>query len=533
MKKSFSRWWEWVQQNSPFILLSGLGLLWGVVCWELSVEWDINPQYTHGWLVPLLVGYLIYLRVHELPPTGKGSFSTNVVLIVLGVLLLILFPLRVIQIANPDWRLMSWAVSLIAYGVSLLTLVHLGGVSWVRHFALPLALIFLGVPWPTFLENALIQNLMQTVAALTVELMHWLGIYAVQEGNLIRLREGVLGVDEACSGVRSFQSTLMAALFLGELYRLKVLFRVALLIFGWVAAFILNVGRSCWLTASAAWSGMDSVGFWHDPAGLTILIIVFIFLWGGASYLAGESLLQDEKTSDEGGETSLFAMLKMSPLFATVLLFGVIAVILFSEGWYYLGKHEKAVVDQWSYQDPGVHLGGKEIQIPPVVHSLLRYSEGTASAWKDSRGQQYQSFYFRWKPGRAALQLARGHSPEICMPAAGLQLLQEQEGKFWKVNGLDVPVREYVFGRGKFRVYVYRVDWEESGKQFFMDDTRRFYSRAERLRSAWEGRRQDGQRVLQLMIFGDDRIFQERFSDKIQLEMRAKAQRTLEQLILP
>ena len=39
---------------------------------------------------------------------------------------------------------------------------------------------------------------------------------AIQRGNLIELSTGVLGVDEACSGIRSFQSTLMAALFLDE-----------------------------------------------------------------------------------------------------------------------------------------------------------------------------------------------------------------------------------------------------------------------------------------------------------------------------
>jgi hypothetical protein len=54
----------------------------------------------------------------------------------------------------------------------------------------------------------------------------------------------VLGIDEACSGVRSLQATLMVSLFLGEIHRLKIGARVALVAIGFGAAFLTNIGRS-------------------------------------------------------------------------------------------------------------------------------------------------------------------------------------------------------------------------------------------------------------------------------------------------
>jgi len=88
---------------------------------------------------------------------------------------------------------------------------------WVRHFAFPVGFILVAVVWPWRIEKGLTQDLMQVVASLTVELLGWLDIPALQRGNLIELGTGTVGIDEACSGIRSFQATLMISLFLGEL----------------------------------------------------------------------------------------------------------------------------------------------------------------------------------------------------------------------------------------------------------------------------------------------------------------------------
>ena len=127
-------------------------------------------------------------------------------------------PLKVILEANPDWRMALWTDGFLALGITLLIVLRWGGWSWLRHFIFPPFLMLLTIPWPTRLENPFIQGLMQLVAHVTVEILNLLGIHAVQLGNLIQLTNGLVGVEEACSGVRSFQSILMASVFLGELF---------------------------------------------------------------------------------------------------------------------------------------------------------------------------------------------------------------------------------------------------------------------------------------------------------------------------
>jgi uncharacterized membrane protein len=51
-------------------------------------------------------------------------------------------------------------------------------------------------------------------------------------GMSSRLKTGLLGIDEACSGILFHQATLVVALFLGELYRVAWQRRVVLALFG-------------------------------------------------------------------------------------------------------------------------------------------------------------------------------------------------------------------------------------------------------------------------------------------------------------
>jgi hypothetical protein len=67
---------------------------------------------------------------------------------------------------------------------------------------------------------------------LTVASLNLFHISAVQHGNVIEVKTGLLGIDEACSGIRSLQATLMVSLFLGELYRAATLRRVVLIVCG-------------------------------------------------------------------------------------------------------------------------------------------------------------------------------------------------------------------------------------------------------------------------------------------------------------
>ena len=89
----------------------------------------------------------------------------------------------------------------------------------------------------------------------------------------------MVGINDACSGIRSLQSTLMISLFLGEMYRLGLLRRVVLCLAGFALAFTFNVSRTLLVVNAAATKGVAAISRWHDPAGLSIMAACLLSLW--------------------------------------------------------------------------------------------------------------------------------------------------------------------------------------------------------------------------------------------------------------
>ncbi len=113
----------------------------------------------------------------------------------------------------------------------------------------------------------LVQTLTRGSAIFAVEALNTAGWAAVRHGNLIEVASGVVGVEEACSGVRGLQTSLMVSLVLGELGRLSITRRFVLVLVGAVMALFLNLLRAIGLSALASQRGVAAVDDWHDTAG--------------------------------------------------------------------------------------------------------------------------------------------------------------------------------------------------------------------------------------------------------------------------
>src|SRR4249920_2198117 len=107
------------------------------------------------------------------------------------------------------------------------------------------------------------------------------------EGSLIRVNNGLVGVNQACSGIRSLQTSLMIGLLFGELKRLSVLRRVALVAYAVAIALLANFVRAVFLVRIAATENLSEVGRWHDIVGYSIIALVFVATIGLAYLLGG------------------------------------------------------------------------------------------------------------------------------------------------------------------------------------------------------------------------------------------------------
>ena len=468
------------------------GLLWLWVFAHLRVEWTLNSQYNYGWAVPFLAALLFYLRWRRRPAPAVLE-ATRASGIAGWMLLILLFPVRIIEEANPDWRLLSWVLALSVTMFSLLLLFRAGGNAWLSHFAFPICFCLVAVPWPVLFENFVVQTLMRSVASVAVEIAAWCGVGAYQLGNVIQLRNGFVGVDEACSGVKTLQTGIMVALVLGELLRLSKRKRFSLLVLGCGWVFVCNVFRATALVFVAAKSGFEALSRWHDWIGAGAL------LCGLAGMFALAWLWKSEPQEDAQNESSSIP----APIFPGpgLALAWLVVVFVGTECWYRL--HERILIERpvWQVSCP---IGNETLTTLPVAEStkvILRYDEATTAAWEQPRGVRWWSFFAHWKPQRAALQLVRSHSPEICLPAIGRNFRGGRRPVTVDAGPLKLDFRSYEFEQNGQPLFVFVCIQEDKRAPSGPEDLAE-WSIGGRLRAALHGKRNLGQRLLEVAVLG-------------------------------
>jgi len=484
-----------------WLLAAALIALWFVPINQLRVEWSINPQYAYGWVVPLLSLYLFAERWKNRPiprpgHPGRSAWDHTAAALLFAFILL---PARLIEEAAPDWRLVGWVLALAAVALSLEAVLFAGGRPWLRHFFFPICFFLVAVPWPVPFEHAVVQRLMHWVATLCVEALGWWGMPAIQQGNVIRISSGVVGVEEACSGVRSLQTTLMIALFLGELFRFPPWRRLILLAAGLTLAFACNVARALTLVYLYGTGGQQAFQRFHDAIGLTVLLLSLLGL------AALSCLLRSRSASPPPApQPQPLSPARSIPLPALIALIAWVATAeAGTELWYRLHDRKDAATTAWTVTFPAGQPGYHEIPIPDITEAVLRYNQGRAAGWVDLHGNQWVMFFLRWLPGRASVQLARSHGPEVCLPASGLILRTDLGVSSWQVGSLTLDAHSYIFSTQDNRLrYVFFCLAEDRQPGDGPASTRQRLTQARRLDAVLHGRRNRGQQVLEIVLSG-------------------------------
>ena len=523
-------------------------VVWFGLCRELSGEWSVNEQYNFGWFVPFFALYLFWLRWQDRPPPGRdialrcpdgaARRPYHVVFVVAVIALLLLLPLRLFEIANPEWRLLAWVHALLVVTLTLLFLWWAGGKAWLRHFAFPVAFIFIAVPWPTALETPVIQGLMRVVARVAAETAMLFGTPAQVEGNLIRVTNGLVGVNEACSGIRSLQTSIMIGLLFGEVKRLSVLRRLALVGCAVVISLLANFVRAVFLVQVAATENLSQVNRWHDIAGYTIIALVFVAMMALASLfgrkrapvVAGVPPAESDRSATRFASRSQPTRLplQLPVYFVTTALCWLLFVEIGTATWYRL--HERNLVSgiRWNVRWPEQAPNFRKLKIDNEIRAVLRFDQGDAAAWTISSPVNATEpspvgcslYVFRWNPGKNSALLANLHRPDVCLPASGWKQVADHGVQSYPISdSVKLPFRHFEFQRAfegsapqiAHAFYCLSEDRALGGSASLskrnspgMFASRSEWTRSERLRSVLEGRRHLGQQVIEVIFMSHE-----------------------------
>ncbi len=393
----------------PTALLVAAAWIWlAVAC---AGEWSENPDYSHGWVVLPLAAYFLWKRLPGRADSEPGLGGRRLAWGILVLSALAVLPLELGRLAPLYWRVFPWGIAGVTAAVTLACSYLAGGKSYLLAAIFPLIFLASGIPWPTAFEQPLTLTLMHGVASFLATVLPMAGVPARQEGTTLVLLSCTVGVEEACSGVRSLQSSVMIALAAGEIFRLRTIPRGLLLFAGFLLAMVSNAGRTLALTVAGIHGGAPAMEKIHDPAGLVALGFLAAGIFALGRWMRGR------KPPEE--ELRLPVMPRVTALRAPL---GILAIgcgaYLAAWGWYTWREASFSGDDD----RPGVAIRtdgrAEELPVPPILKKSLRADSGAFSRLLLPDGQVANGFHFFWSGSKNnAGQLY--HRPDSCMPEGG------------------------------------------------------------------------------------------------------------------
>jgi exosortase len=144
-------------------------------------------------------------------------------------------------------------------------------------FLFPVLVWLVSAPMVSAIESQLNLALLRRVVTVVAFVFDTLGLPIEQQGNVLALppvngRPNNVGVEDACSGIRSLTACLFAGSFLAAVFVRRLWKKITLVVAAMLLAFLTNLGRSLFLTAWAYRYGHEAIeGTVHDVAGYAVL----------------------------------------------------------------------------------------------------------------------------------------------------------------------------------------------------------------------------------------------------------------------
>jgi exosortase len=242
-------------------------IMYAPVLSSLARQWWNDPNYGHGFFVPIFAGYILWSERARwsLLRFRPNNFGLAIMVFAIG--------LRVIGMLGAELFMARLSLLILISGMVM----FLAGSGALRSISFPLGYLLFMIPLPAIVYYQLTLPLQLWASRLAATGLVALGIHTVRQGNLLFLPNCTLNVVEACSGIRSLLSLLAAAVAYGYLAEASTSKRVVLAAASIPIAIATNGLR---LVATGVLSyffgpGVDS-GVVHLTLGLCAFTLAFL-----------------------------------------------------------------------------------------------------------------------------------------------------------------------------------------------------------------------------------------------------------------
>ncbi len=501
----------------PFLIAATLAFLFANVLVKLGRDWWTDENYSHGLLVPFVIGFIVWSEADAL----KNAFEKPKVWFGFAV---VVFALLMLLAGTLGAELFVQRVSLVVILVGIV--IYFFGAKILQLLVVPFALLLFSIPIPQIIFNKIAFPLQIYASQIAVWGIRLFSIPTVRKGNVFEiLPQGAsatisLEVVEACSGIRSLMTLVSLALILAYFTREKNhnannswkfcfksfdFWRTIILMLSAIPIAVLTNSFRVTMTGVATfYYGKKALTpFWHDLSGWLVYLVALILLIGVNYFLRFLTQRRKDAKTPKESEIEFENNFTQHSAFSTRHSALVLTFILIVGGVFinWFEQRGEAEISRRPLAEFSQTLGewkqrGDAFRFSEATESVLRTTDYTMREYTFSDGRVanlYIGYYASQRTG------ATYHSPQNCLPGAGWVLKEPQIIEIKTTAGKTFSANRYRIENGvndQIMIYWYQGRGRISASEYsdkintVLDSTFR--------------RRSDGAMIRILIPVGDD-----------------------------
>lgn len=497
------------------LVCAALAFLFANVLLKLGRDWWTDENYSHGLLVPFVIGFIVWAEFDALKKlVTKPNFWLGFSVILLALLMLLGGTLGA--------ELFTQRISFVLMLAGII--VYFFGAKILQMLAVPFVLLLLSIPIPQIIFNKIAFPLQIWASQAAVWGIRLFEVPTIRKGNVIEILPNgatqiiALEVVEACSGIRSLMTLVTLALILGyftsEKPHTKTKFwfnfdfwRTIILMFSAIPIAVLtNAARVTSTGVLTFYYGKSATeGTIHDASGWLVYVVALALLIGLNFILRKIGNRKLEEIQDSGSEIrNPKSEISSSPLFLFSSSKTLLLLLVLLTGGVFINWFERrgeAEVVRKPLSEMSVQLGdwrqkGSEIRFGEATESVLRVSDYTMREYLLPNGRlanAYIGYYASQRTG------ATYHSPQNCLPGAGWVMRDPEHIEIKMSGGKTFTANRYIIENGVYKeVMIY---WYQGRGRIEPNEYR------DKLNTVWDSvlrRRSDGAMVRVMTSVGND-----------------------------
>jgi exosortase len=235
---------------------------------SLVFHWTDKKEYSHGFLIPLISGYVIWRERGQLKNTPLMPDMKGLLILIAGLILLLVGTVAF----EPFMRQLSLIITIMGLLYLLL------GNKMFKKLLFPSGYLIFMIPIPYIIMNTIAVNLRLISAQLTYQTLNFAGIPILRAGANLELPNISLVVADLCTGVLSLIAIMALAFFYAYIAMEKNITRLFLILLAVPIAVFSNIARLIMTVGLTYFIGPKVLNAFIHAFHGTVNFIITVFL---------------------------------------------------------------------------------------------------------------------------------------------------------------------------------------------------------------------------------------------------------------